>query len=295
MFDSDLTNTDFIPEVYLNHSLDFGFVIHDYTDNELPIIIKQGVYACTGWDTPPSMHGSFEIIRVTQGKINLVLNDKVYEINQDELAVVNYEDIHRLSKTDIPATYDVFLFQYQFCNEIGLDFANNRVIPVLREKTEHINYYCSAIIDEYNRKDIGHCSILKGLAHLLLLELIRNHSESKANCNPALSSPHYQIAKKTLRYIQSNYRRYFSINDISKALFISNSYLSHCFKKTIGVTPMEYANYLRCSIAFHCIATGHYPIKEAAYRCGFNNLSYFSRVFKKIIGILPSEVVIENN
>ena len=84
-------------------------------------------------------------------------------------------------------------------------------------------------------------------------------------------------------------------NDISKALFISNSYLSYCFKKTIGVTPMEYANYLRCSIAFHCIATGHYPIKEAAYRCGFNNLSYFSRVFKKIIGILPSEVVIENN
>ena len=152
MFKSDPTNVDFVPRVYLNRSLDFGFIVHEYTDDKLPIIIKQDTPAFTGWDTPPSMHETFEIIRVTQGKINFVINDKVHEINQGELAVVNYEDIHRLPKIDSPATYDTFLLQYQFCNEVGLDFADNRIIPVIREKTEPINDYCSAIIDEYNRR-----------------------------------------------------------------------------------------------------------------------------------------------
>ena len=51
----------------------------------------------------------------------------------------------------------------------------------------------------------------------------------------------------------------------------------------------EYVNAVRCRNANTFILSG-LSISEAAYRCGFENMSYFSKTFKKYVGKLPSKV-----
>lgn len=48
-------------------------------------------------------------------------------------------------------------------------------------------------------------------------------------------------------------------------------------------------NAVRCRNANTFILSG-LSISEAAYRCGFENMSYFSKTFKKYVGELPSKV-----
>ena len=57
----------------------------------------------------------------------------------------------------------------------------------------------------------------------------------------------------------------------------------------------EYINAIRCNYAKRMISGGM-SVSEAAFSCGYRNLSYFSKTYKKYFKMLPSETeVIKNN
>lgn len=64
---------------------------------------------------------------------------------------------------------------------------------------------------------------------------------------------------------------------------------SYCrsFKKTKGISPMDYLNQIRIEQAKQLLAAGH-SCKKVAYRLGYVSEYYFSRVFKKTTGLPPT-------
>ncbi len=62
----------------------------------------------------------------------------------------------------------------------------------------------------------------------------------------------------------------------------------HSFKKTIGVSPIDYLIRFRVEKAAEMMAeNSKIKVIDAAMAVGFDNSSYFARKFKEVAGITP--------
>ena len=82
-----------------------------------------------------------------------------------------------------------------------------------------------------------------------------------------------------------------SITTIAETLSYNVKYLSHIFKKKMGIGYSEYLRNIRIKYAVSLLEYGIDSIKNTAYLSGFSDPLYFSTVFKKAVGVSPKEYV----
>jgi two-component system response regulator YesN len=80
-----------------------------------------------------------------------------------------------------------------------------------------------------------------------------------------------------------------SIAYLSERLSYHPKYLSHIFKKEMGVGYSEYLRDLRINYARTLLDHGLDSVKNVALLSGFSDPLYFSNVFKKVTGVSPKE------
>lgn len=96
------------------------------------------------------------------------------------------------------------------------------------------------------------------------------------------------VIDKIKEYIERNYNKNISRNDIANTFFINPDYLSRIFNKETGLSIPEYQSKLRINKAVQLLRAGT-SISETAALVGYDNFSYFSTVYKKMEGITPVE------
>lgn len=82
-----------------------------------------------------------------------------------------------------------------------------------------------------------------------------------------------------------------SVTSIAKELAYNPKYLSHMFKKNMGVSYSEYLRTLRIKYAISLFDHGIDSVKNVAFLSGFSDPLYFSTVFKKVVGMSPKEYI----
>lgn len=68
---------------------------------------------------------------------------------------------------------------------------------------------------------------------------------------------------------------------------LSREHLHRLFRKTIGLTPQEYARLARVARAKRLLLQGA-ALSDAAHQCGFADQAHFSRWFKRYFGVTPA-------
>jgi AraC-like DNA-binding protein/ligand-binding sensor protein len=89
--------------------------------------------------------------------------------------------------------------------------------------------------------------------------------------------------KKTLaarQYIEQNYKKKLTIDEIANSVFLSPSHFSHMFKQEVGSSPINYLNRFRVDKAKEILENSNTSITEIAYSVGFQSLPHFNRIFK---------------
>lgn len=89
-------------------------------------------------------------------------------------------------------------------------------------------------------------------------------------------------------YISNNYQNQIKLSDISSQVNMSDSAVSHFFKKRTSRNLVDYINDIRIGHAARMLYETTHSISEIAFLCGFNNISNFNRIFKKAKGRSPS-------
>ncbi len=94
---------------------------------------------------------------------------------------------------------------------------------------------------------------------------------------------------ESIAYMKSNIERLLTVEDLSTQLNYSSSHFTTIFKKTTGVSPIEYFIKLKIHYACQLLSQTDLRINEVANKLGYDDSFYFSRLFKKMIGKSPKD------
>lgn len=100
---------------------------------------------------------------------------------------------------------------------------------------------------------------------------------------------------KAKAFIEENYHRDISLDDVSRKVDISPYYFSKLFKEETGENFIEYLTNIRIEKAKKLLLHSDLSIKNICLDTGYSDPNYFSRLFKKQVGLTPTEYREINN
>ncbi len=95
------------------------------------------------------------------------------------------------------------------------------------------------------------------------------------------------LITRCIAYVDENLIKDISVNSAAKELNVSESTLSHCFKKEMGISFHQYVVQKRLVYARKLISEEEKPTK-IYISCGYNDYSSFYKAYLKMFGHPPS-------
>ena len=164
--------------------------------------------------------------------------------------------------------------------------AEDAVQPILHLDNEHFTQI-SALFDkiqnEFESTLPGRQFIMLSLLMQILLELSRIYSMEE------VPFKQLYLIGSAVEYMQKNYAKPITMEQVSKASGVSRRNLFRYFKTTINCTPLEYLTRLRLQKALELIQQSDLSLGEIALRCGFYDSNYLSKKFAAKYGIPPGQ------
>jgi AraC-like DNA-binding protein len=93
--------------------------------------------------------------------------------------------------------------------------------------------------------------------------------------------------KKIAQFLEDNFTRQFTQEEIEGALGLSYKYIGTILKNETGMTIKEYQQMLRIKEAEKLLCFSDLSATEISERIGYHDVFYFSNVFKKERGLSP--------
>ena len=231
-------------------------------------------------------HNAVEFMFIVNGGLHVTLNGEEYLAEQGDLVTINSSVIHSAKPTQQGLDYYILIANDEFFKSNGLYGENTFFSPIVN--SQKIKDIFGDIISEFECEDRFKQASITAKTLSLFIHLNRCHALNQ-NAQQTVCDKKITAVRKTLDYINSNYKNKISVDQIAKEISFSKSYLSHVFKSVTRHSLVDYINLVRCQSAKTLILSG-YSIKQASSECGFSNVSYFTRIFKKTTGDLPSNV-----
>lgn len=91
------------------------------------------------------------------------------------------------------------------------------------------------------------------------------------------------------RYVQAHIQEDIYIADIAREVYLNEQYLMRSFKRSTGMSILEYITSERLQMAKVLLLETDLPIKRVADAVGYGNYSYFTKLFKRNIGLAPQD------
>ncbi|WP_342439830.1 response regulator [Paenibacillus sp. FSL L8-0436] len=97
------------------------------------------------------------------------------------------------------------------------------------------------------------------------------------------------VVEKAKRYIEDNYHKDLSIEELSEVAGLSISHFCTLFKQISGYTFLEFVTNCRMEKAKYILQNSNVKVYQVAPLVGYQDPRYFTQVFKKATGKTPTE------
>jgi len=136
----------------------------------------------------------------------------------------------------------------------------------------------------------GFCSEL--MAEALCLQLSVEISRHFRSIRPEAEAPHRRLSPAQLRRIEDMLAepgKPPGVARLADSCGISTRHFFRVFRASTGMALSEFAAARRIGRAKSLLADGQQPIKQIAYRCGFETQAAFSAAFRRATGMSPRD------
>ena len=260
-------------------------------------------------EVPIHTHDFFEFVYVIKGQIYNKIDGNEYLLTPGSLLFINYEQTHEIrAKEDYngeigyvnvlvtseflkPTTENMnnIFDLFSFVALHGLKIKNDNVMPVINfhdKEQFHFENIIYAMLDEYNDMKPNFEKILFHQFYVFILSIIRNlEYKDKDLIMVEVNSK----MNKIMEYIEQNYNKDISLNDVAQKFFYNSSYFSRMFKTIIGITFKEYLQDVRVRHAINMIYETDYSFERISEEIGYADKKQFYNVFKKKMGKTPGQ------
>lgn len=235
----------------------------------------------------------YEITYVIEGKGMNIINDKEYEIRDGDFFITSVGVRHNIRATN-HLRYMFLGFTIEDSNlsedfQILDHFFRNSPPDILKVDNE-IRKLLASCLDEYNSDILCRSAMIESHLTTLLISVMRSYFalhtksyRSESNASEGLS------IYTALLYIDSKICSIRNVGDVQKQFNYSQSYLSHTFRKQMGITLQQYICRRKIEEAIRLMTEDNLSITEVSHRVGFSSPQAFTKAFKRVRGIPPKE------
>ena len=237
-------------------------------------------------------HQNIEIVYVLDGGVRIEVESEEYELEKGDFLLINANKRHALHQTRenlLTVSFRInfsILSEYMETNQIL--FWCNTVIDK-SEAYEQLKKVFERILNRYYERDKEGALYLNSLYYEALYILtsyfmIRSDDTRIKEWRTTDNSRIFEIQN----YVQANYQKQISLNDLAKKLYLSNAYLSKYIKKNFGLSFLEYVNNIRLFHAVDDLTCSDKQITRIALENGFPTIASFNKAFKDVYQMTPS-------
>lgn len=237
-------------------------------------------------------HQDPEIIYVLEGALELEIESETQELGKGEFLLVNANKRHSYRETkkelllvSIQMDFSI-LVEYLGTNQI-LFWCNSAADK--SEAYEQLKKALDRMLNRYYDKEKEGALFLNSIYYEVLY-LLTSYFSIKADDNRLKEqiSPDSSRVFEIQNYVQANYQKQISLNDLAKKLYLSNAYLSKYIKKRFGLSFLEYVNNIRLFHAVDELLYTDKKITRIALDNGFPTSASFNKAFRDIYHMTPS-------
>ena len=241
------------------------------------------------WHSTLHTHPFTELFYVVDGKGEFNIQGQRFPVKPNDFVIINPQVEHtELSSPDEPLEYIVLGIR-------GLSFSN--LTPVsegghpfsffnLRDEQKDILRYLNAMVQEATSQQMSYELVCHNLLEILLIKILRHQHFDLEVGKQSKATKDISFIK---HYLETYYHESIQLEDLASMTHLSRFYISHSFKKEIGMSPMEYLIAIRIKESKILLRTTNYSISQVADIVGFTTPTYFSKQFRKSTGISPTD------
>lgn len=242
-------------------------------------------------------HNEVELLHIFSGKKDCILQNKTVTGNEGDIIFINERVPHATrnyvgcSDRLVQFRIDNFSAQYALGGNYNMALFLSNIqtdCVVLKKDTEicrRLTEIINIMAEENENKHQSYELIIKGYENIMAGILYRYNILRPYE----YSTDALMRISDIVRYVDSNYKKDISLEELCKKFSINKSYFCRQFKKATNRTFTEYLNFVRILEAQRLLSCMNDSITDISLECGFSAVSYFNRVFKSISGCSPKE------
>lgn len=248
------------------------------------------------WSVINHCHSDFEFHLVPNGKGYINIEGEEFTVNKGEFYITGPYVMHsQVSDREMPME--------EYCLECEINFLDTYISEDIiaskeNELLKNVLYtpYTYIFKDIYNSIGIFEEIINENLKRIpgfflnvqsliisLIISLIRSVIKFENSIYkytiPEKSIDSFRI-NRIINFVELNYKRNISLNDIAKVLFLSQRQINRIMLKESGLTFHGYLLNHRIMVAKKLIKSTNKSMEEIAYESGFSSHYYMDQVFK---------------
>lgn len=260
-------------------------------DKNIPATIMYLNLSSDTHKTELQWHREPELVYVIEGDSECCRNGESRVLHCGDFILFNSEDVHLVRPVHGGSCRLLcinFSFEYirMFCKSIDsviFDIsrspeAKNEVIELMKKiaSTDDESDYSSLILISYINK----------LYYVLLSKCMCFRRSANSSSSPKRD---FSYAKTAIAYINENFKREITLDEISSVVSLSPSYFSKYFKNVTQVSFSEYLANLRLENAVDDMLNNNATVSAAAMENGFANVKSFITQCKKVYDCTPAQ------
>ncbi len=244
-------------------------------------------------------HDYTEIAYILSGHGKYRLDDKLYEVSEGDLLLINPGVMHQALCTDPEnPTTEFFVgfsdvqFSGMYVNELPLP-DGQMILHTKGELRQRLFKLCASMEAENAVCWQGRYYMMKAYLIQMLLFVFREQTEPMPmKAGYAFESVNKKyVVEQIVSYFEDHYSEKVSLDSIAENMYLSPFYVSKIFKSETGEAPIRHLINIRLEKAKEILESGwDGSIQEVAAKVGYDDAYHFSKLFKKRYGIPPSAV-----
>ncbi|WP_165312635.1 helix-turn-helix domain-containing protein [Vibrio ziniensis] len=240
-------------------------------------------------DYPEHSHDFHELIIVTKGAGQHILNDSPTNLAQNYICYITpgdrhmYEQVENLHLTNILFKKNRLSYSPILKNFLPNESSDSKSWFITNQTMSKVEQILQQLDHESRSNTVESRLMMEVLFQHLVVEISRGRLTSQSN------DVNDNIILKVIDWLQRNYSEEVCINEISDKFKISSRSLSRKIKQVTNLSFNNYVHRVRINNAMDLLQSTDKSITDIAFEVGYKDSNYFSTKFKRFTKKTPSQ------